>query len=383
MSAASLRSEGSKPRLQAGGTLNPRRHLYIKRHDDATCLQLLSQGQYVNIMTSRQMGKSSFVAKTAQALVEQGVKCSIVDLAGELGTPEDARAYFLGLLNKIARDLKTSVNLTTWWTERNEETVNQHLMSFFREVVLEQVQQPVACFFDEIESTLRFPWTDDLFTALRGMHNNRPLVSAYDRLTFCLIAAAWPNELVKDRRVAPYDVGSTLELGDFDLGCDDLTPLMSAFGVELEQALGLIKRVLHWTGGHPYLTIYLCELLIKIGAQTPHDVDQRVTEFFRSLDKVSSHVHFQEILRFLETRMADSLATFGLYNEILSGARVRDQREPPHWELKLCGLVKRDQQGCLVVRNRIYRRLFGRRWLTDGVRRADGGGGSDLLSAVR
>ena len=63
-------------------------------------------------------------------------------------------------------------------------------MRFFREVVLEQVPGPVVCFLDEIDSTLKLPWTDDLFTALRGMHNERPLVPAYERLTFCLIGVA-------------------------------------------------------------------------------------------------------------------------------------------------------------------------------------------------
>ena len=44
-----------------------------------------------------------------------------------------------------------------------------------------------------------------------------------------------------------------------------------------------------------------------------------------------------------------------------------------HAELKLSGLVKRDTDGRLKVRNRIYARLFNRDWLvgTDPVRRAE------------
>ena len=46
---------------------------------------------------------------------------------------------------------------------------------------------------------------------------------------------------------------------------------------------------------------------------------------------VSGDVHFQQVLRFLETRLADGLATFGLYEKILKGARERDQPTPrPH-----------------------------------------------------
>jgi Leucine-rich repeat (LRR) protein len=363
LTATPLPAEKSKPRLQAGGTLNPRRDLYIERPDDTKFLRLLSEGQYVNVLTSRQMGKSSLMVRTAEVLTRRGVRCAIVDLAAELGTPRDATAYFLGLLNKIARDLKINVDLPTWWAERSDETMNQRLMRFFREVVLERVPGQVVCFLDEIDSTLKLPWTDDLFTALRGIHNERPMVAAYERLTFCLIGVAWPNELIKDRRTTPYNVGSTLELRDFELARDDLTPLISALGANPEQGRPLIERVLYWTGGHPYLTARLCAALREIGAQAPEDVDRRVDDGFRSLERVSGDVHFQQVLRFLEARLSDGLATFNLYQRILDGKRERDQTTPAHAELKLSGLVKRDEEGCLVVRNRIYERLFDRHWV--------------------
>ena len=83
------------------------------------------------------------------------MRCAIVDLAAELGTPEDATTYFLGLLNKIARDLKIKVDLPDvvgGACRRNAESASHAL---FREVVLEQVPGPVVCFLDEIDSTLK------------------------------------------------------------------------------------------------------------------------------------------------------------------------------------------------------------------------------------
>jgi AAA-like domain len=127
--------EAQHLRLQAGGTLNPRQHLYIERPEDATLLKYLFDRQYVNILTSRQMGKSSLMVRTAAALLEQGVRCAIVDLSSELGTPENAATYFLGLLGRISRDLTLEIDLNAWWTERVDETANQRLMRFFREIV--------------------------------------------------------------------------------------------------------------------------------------------------------------------------------------------------------------------------------------------------------
>ena len=51
---------------------------------------------------------------------------------------------------------------------------------------------------------------------------------------------------------------------------------------------------------------------------------------------------------------------------VLRGERERDIPTLAHAELKLSGLVKRDLDGFLVVRNPIYARLFDLHWV-EGV----------------
>ena len=95
-------------------------------------------------------------------------------------------------------------------------------------MVLAEIAGPVAIFLDEIDSTLKLPYTDDLFTALRAIYNERTFVEAWRRLVFCLVGVATPNELVKDRRTTPYNVGRTIWVGDFDSARDDLATLAAA-----------------------------------------------------------------------------------------------------------------------------------------------------------
>ena len=103
------RAEAVSPRLvlQAGGTLNPRRHVYIERPEDAELLRLLRAGEYVNVLTSRQMGKSSLMVRTLLALRREGVRTASVDLAAELAgrTPD---TWFKGLVGELARELGLS-----------------------------------------------------------------------------------------------------------------------------------------------------------------------------------------------------------------------------------------------------------------------------------
>jgi Leucine-rich repeat (LRR) protein len=348
--------------LQAGGTLNSRRHLYIERQEDEKFFQLLEQGEYVNVLSSRQMGKSSLMMRAVQRLSERGIKSVTIDLASELGSPPDLNAFYLGLLSKVVRILALQIDLKTWWDERGAETVNQRLLRFFREVVGGAIAEPIVIFLDEIDSTLKLPYTDDLFTAIRGMYNDRPMVEAYRRITFCLLGVATPNELIKDRRTTAYNVGTPLTLRDFERGVDDLSPLAAVLDPDTEVSNRLLDRILYWSSGQPYLTQKLC--LDVVGNRISIDaIDEFVTHAYENLGQASNDVHFQQILRFLEDRLSDETATIELYAKVLKGIGVPDRTTLANAELKLSGLVKRDNQGNLVVRNPIYRRLFDNVWV--------------------
>ena len=349
--------------LQAGGTLNPRRHIYIRRPHDELLLNLLLKGEYANVLTSRQMGKSSLMMRTALELQQRGIRSASIDLASALGSFRDAESYYLGLLVEIARKLDFAIDIGTWWRKFPNETFNQRLLRFVREPLAEYIDGPVVIFLDEIDSTLKLDFTDDLFTAIRGMYNERALTPAYEQTTFCLLGVATPNELIKDRRTTAYNVGRTLELDDFDPAMDDLTPIVRALNKDPKVGTSMLDRVLYWTGGHPYLTVKTCVELQHEGACSADGVDHYIEQSYCLLERLNSDVHFQQIRRFFAHRLSDSLATLSLYQRILEGTEVQDRTTLTHAELKLSGLVKRDAEGLLIVRNRIYQNLFDTKWV--------------------
>jgi hypothetical protein len=349
--------------LQAGGTLVPGRDLYIERSEDRELLELLRRGQYVNVLTSRQMGKSSLMVRTMRALRDEGIRTAAIDLAAELAGATTAEQWFRGLLNRLQRDLGLSLEIGPFWSAYPNDTSGQKLQRFFRDVVCSAVSEPIVVFLDEIDNTLKFEFTDALFTSLRGMYNERALVPAYERVTFCLLGVATPNELIKERRTTPYNVGTTLELRSFDPVRDNLEPLAWALSDDKAKGAALLERVLYWTDGHPFLTVKLCADLVAETATTPAWVDDYVERAFASLDRVSGEVHFQQISRFVETRLSSGLETLDVYARVLNGEKIKEQPIPAHLDLKLSGLVKRDARGCLIPQNRVYVRLFDRHWV--------------------
>jgi hypothetical protein len=234
--------------LQVGGTLIPGEHLYVARPEDDEAFNLILDFEYVNILASRQVGKSSLFRQVEVRLIEKGWHVTGYDLT-ELGSPANAKDYFQGLVAALVPRLRLKLDVDRFWEQGGGETPSQRLVRFFREVVLAQIEGPVAIFLDEIDSTLKFAYTDDLFTALRAIYNERPIFEPYRRLVFCLIGVATPNELIKDRRTTPYNVGRAIWLGDFDRARHDLSPFSKVLSSATINGDLLLDRVLYWTGG--------------------------------------------------------------------------------------------------------------------------------------
>jgi formylglycine-generating enzyme required for sulfatase activity len=356
-------TETSQPReLKVGGPVDSAEQLYVSRDADQEFLDLLKAGEFVNVVTSRQMGKTSLVYHAMALLAPQGYRFAYYDLSN-LRSETDSRRYFQTLVGEIARELDAVIDLDAFWAQRGNQTVSQGFIDFFRQALANSTGQVIVV-LDEIDSTLEQDFTDDLFTAIRSIYTARPREAVFKRLTFCLVGVATPNELVKSPRTTPYNIGRTIWLRDFDPGRDNLARLALTLNADASIASQLFERVLHWTGGQPYLTAWMCDELRREGAREQQAVDALVEGSLSSLNRLRSDAHFEQTQRFMSERVSNGAEVLGLYERILRGERETDQAANlAYAHLKLSGLVKRDENGFLVTRNRIYERLFNLEWV--------------------
>src|SRR5262249_35495840 len=157
------------------------------------------------ILTARQMGKSSLMVRTAEALAPD-VRSVIIDLSamGGKGTPEQ---WHLGLLFEICRQLGIETDEVRWWQEHAALGITQRLTLFFQEVLLAGTHTPVVIFIDEIDTTLSYDFTDDFFAAIRSLYNARAHIPEFRLLSFVLIGVATPGDLIRDARRTPFNIG--------------------------------------------------------------------------------------------------------------------------------------------------------------------------------
>src|SRR5205809_5629061 len=97
-----------------GGTLRQDAPSYIERQADHDLFEGLIRGEYCYVLTSRQMGKSSLMVRTAARLREEGVKVAILDLTA-IGQNLTAEQWYEGLLSTIGQQLGLEEELDAYW----------------------------------------------------------------------------------------------------------------------------------------------------------------------------------------------------------------------------------------------------------------------------
>jgi hypothetical protein len=349
--------------FKAGGTLHPGVLSYVKRPTDDELFERVLAGRLCYVLTSRQRGKSSLMVRTAERLRERGVHTAIVDLSG-LGTQLTREQWYLGIVTRLARDLKLAVDPERWWIDRNTLGPVQRFSDFLHDVVLAEIDQPIAIFIDEIDSTLRLDFRDDFFAAIRAANNLRASNPEYDRLTFVLLGVAAPTDLIKAPNRTPFNIGHAINLQEFSRA--DACPLEEGLNQFCAgHGKAILDRIFYWTNGHPYLTQKLCLEIARSPEPIWRDdeVDALVARLFLA-EEAKSEDNLQFVRGSIKAG-SDRRQLVQLYRRVYQGeAVVEDERSPIQNRLRLIGLVRADK-GMLQVSNRIYRNVFDLNWIKE------------------
>lgn len=253
-----------------------------------------------------------------------------------------------------------------WLKERDFISPVERLGEFIETVLLPGIEHPIVLLIDEIDSTITLPFTDDFFALIRACYNKRAEMSDYQRLTLALFGVAMPSELIGDVKRTPFNIGKAIELKGFDF--KEALPLAAGLVVKADRPPVVLQEILHWTGGQPFLTQRVCQLvvdsnfLITEGSEAPLIeglVRSQVIEQWESQDH-------QEHLKTIRKRLLDNEQKAGylleLYRQIRKLGSLTAQNRLEERELQLAGLVvKRD--GLLLVYNPIYAAVFDEVWI--------------------
>ncbi len=363
---ASIAPEQHEQFYVVGGNLRPDAPSYVPRQADDDLYDALSRGEFCYILTSRQMGKSSLIVRTGMRLAQDGVHVVTLDLTG-IGQNLTPEQWYSGLLLNIGDRLDLEDELDDFWEDHEQLSPVQRLVEALRRVVLRQVDGRVVLFLDEIDVAQSLPFSaNEFFAAIRHCYTRRSEDAEFERLSFCLAGVATPSDLIDDPLTTPFNIGTRIDLSDFRE--DEAARLAEGLGREDVVAAMLVRRVLHWTNGHPYLTQRMCQAVqADASVRSSRDVDLLCEELLHSERARDQDPNLQFVRNQMLWRDLDHAALLGIYRDVVRGRRVaNDETSPLIGVLRLAGIVIVDA-GVLGTRNAVYDRAFDKQWIRENM----------------
>ncbi len=349
--------------FQVGGSLDYQHPTYVTRPADLELYQSLKQGEFCYILNARQMGKSSLRVHVMKQLKQEGVQCASIDLT-RIGNHTTALEWYGGMVSELIRGfrLSSSINFSAWWQQQDALSAMHRLSTFIEDILLKEFSSNIVIFLDEIDSILNLPFKDDFFALIRACYNQRSDNPDYKKLTFCLLGATTPSDLIQDKQRTPFNIGRAIELTGFKLA-EAQAPLNQGLKTLTHHPDTAIAEVLDWTNGQPFLTQKVCSLIAEHAEENISDVAQLVqTYIIDQWQTQDEPEHLRTIRdRLLKTEWSP-LQLLSLYQQVLKNGKMLAENNSAEAALCLSGLVVK-QGRYLVVHNKIYEAVFNQHWV--------------------
>ncbi len=365
-------------RYQVGGSLRWDDPTYITRYADEQLYSSLKMGEFCYVLNARQMGKTSLLQRTCYRLEQENYRCAYLDstqLGSEKITPLQ---WYKGIIFRLFQEFNwdNQVDFKDWCSKYADLPPAQQLHQFVECLLLSTVKSDrLFIFIDEIDSLLSLPFcVDDFFAWIRHCYNLRSQNPAFERLSFALFGVASPSDLITDKRRTPFNIGQAIALSGFQY--QEAQPLLNGLGAVINQPERILREILHWTGGQPFLTQKICRL-VQQTAQTgkillplaqekawlEQLVQQHLITHWESQDEPE---HLRTIRNRLLVNERRAGRLLGLYQKILASEdsyfSVATDDSQDQTELLLSGLIEKDK-GHLRLKNPIYRQVFDLEWV--------------------
>jgi hypothetical protein len=233
------------------GVVQLQSKFYVERQGDGVLKrEVLRPGSLSYIRAARQTGKSSLLIRGVRHAREQGVATAFVDC--QFVPTEhlaDLDSFLRCLAELLARALGVG-GVSEAWEESLVPSIK--MSNFLEKSVLVPATSPVLLAIDELDRVYEAEsqFRSDFFGLLRAWNSRAQWDEVWGKLTVAMVISTEPYLLIDDVYQSPFNVGTRIELEDFDES--QVRELNVHHGSPLSSAE--VRDMTAFLGGHPYLT---------------------------------------------------------------------------------------------------------------------------------
>lgn len=331
----------SKKLFKAGGPLTAEDEMiYVEREADRMVYEHLIKMDYILLIEPRQQGKTSLIYKLMRTSslrdkIFINIYAATLDQSNEI-------TWYRNLCERIIEKLKTYFIDDLSFKIPQDGDGWRKFLSDLGNFAFNH-NKKLVIILDEIGS-ISFSGATLFFSVLREVYDSRETEQEFKLLTFILSGVFHPRDLIKDIKVSPFNIAQRVRLYDFTLA--QVKSLLSKGYQKPEKDLeSLANSIFYWTNGQPYLTQLLCKYLENTASQS--DVTAAIKRIRREDDKhlmpMLERINRNQKLCKFVNRVQDK--------EIIS---LYPGENRIHSQLELIGIVKSNEKGYCIIRNRIY-----------------------------
>ena len=346
---------------KVGGGLDLDSSNYVVRQADIEIYNTLKKREYCYVFNARQTGKSSLRIRTAERLRKEDIACVEIDLMAIVSTESNVGQIYAGIVQEIVSGLQLEVDCLSWWLEGAVLEPKERLIEFIEQVVLTEIDKNIVIFIDEVDCLRVSDLSLQVFlTLIQNFYQKRENNPAYQRLTFALFG------VVEISDFSLTIIGNGIELS----GLEFSATLVLAEGLleKVDRRQEVLKEIIYWTAGQPFLTQKLCQLVatsstkISTGLEKQQVEKLALSNIIENWEYNEEPEHLQTIKNRLLTSKYSTSKLLRLYQKILQRGKISAKNNPLQAELQLAGIVRKEE-GKLKVYNPIYAQAFNRNWI--------------------
>ncbi|MDJ0556534.1 MAG: WD40 repeat domain-containing protein [Microcoleaceae cyanobacterium MO_207.B10] len=328
---------------QVGNCLTFNHPTYVIRPADKQLFDALKAGEFCYVLGSPQTGKSSLKNRTIKLLEAENITCIALDMTrvnNKILTLEEWYDQIILTLEKSLIFPQYFPDL--WWEETRDIPADERLMMFIEEVFLVNNQaKSIVIFIDEInDNSIVNANFSSLGIFIEHCLKERVNNPNFNRLIFALLGTTIPKNLV--------NVCKNIELENLKI--EAITPLLQGLEGIVKQPVKVIEEILYWSGGQPFLTQKICQIVINYLGEKPKEENYNDVGLVADLVKIcmienwesQDHPpHLTTIRNCLLRNIAKSVSHLEIYQQILNHGKLKlPEDSQPIREIKRSKLLR-------------------------------------------